>query len=294
MCKETRSPTRGKKRSIARRLPRESARIRRRSFFRGCGDGPLRRRRSDAGQRTTVRSARILDPDSDDDDDDDDMEPDGVLKANAVNASRCGAVHATGIRASISTTALANSSRSDIFAIRRTEIRHSLGSNNWAKCRAITRQTGKPLLANDTHLELSIPPIWYEIHLTAPGWNVKGFDSFPARRLSSSGFQRHHIAWGFTNNGADVQDLYIETFTIRRMPDEYSVNKKMGEGANDRWGDGVKIGLMNIPSTSVITRHGPNRPVARMGKPARCAGRRPSPADCQTFTTGLARSAELG
>ena len=61
----------------------------------------------------------------------------------------------------------------DFLAGTNREIRHGLGSNNWVVSGAHTA-TGKPLLANDTHLELSIPSIWYEAHLTAPGWNVKG------------------------------------------------------------------------------------------------------------------------
>jgi glycyl-tRNA synthetase alpha chain len=69
--------------------------------------------------------------------------------------------------------------------------------------------TGKPLLANDTHLELMMPSIWYEVHLTAPGWNVKGF-TLPGAPMVIIG-HNEHIAWGFTNNGADVQDLYIDS-----------------------------------------------------------------------------------
>ena len=90
-----------------------------------------------------------------------------------------------------------------------SEIRKGLGSNNWVVSGAHTA-TGKPLLANDTHLELSIPPIWYEIHLTVPNYNAKGF-TLPGAPLIVIG-HNDHIAWGFTNNGADVQDLYIETF----------------------------------------------------------------------------------
>ena len=65
-----------------------------------------------------------------------------------------------------------------------SEIRKGLGSNNWVVSGAHTA-TGKPLLANDTHLELSIPPIWYEIHLSAPGCNAKGIHA-PRRATRSS------------------------------------------------------------------------------------------------------------
>src|SRR4029077_17255358 len=71
--------------------------------------------------------------------------------------------------------------------------------------------------------ELSIPPIWYEIHLTAPNFNAKGF-TLPGAPLVVIG-HNDRIAWGFTNNGADVQDLYIEKFNPAAS-DEYRVNGK--------------------------------------------------------------------
>lgn len=54
------------------------------------------------------------------------------------------------------------------------ESEFAFGSNNWVVSGEHT-YSGKPLLANDTHLELEVPSIWYLAHLTAPGWNVKGF-----------------------------------------------------------------------------------------------------------------------
>ena len=153
--------------------------------------------------------------DSGDEDDDDDMQPDTVLKAKR-EAS-------TGVPAAESEpdlTAALSQSIQDFLRESKNEIRRGLGSNNWVVSGAHTA-TGKPLLANDTHLELSIPSIWYEIHLTAPGWNVKGF-TLPGAPMIVIG-HNDRIAWGFTNNGADVQDLYIETFNPA-SPDEYRVN----------------------------------------------------------------------
>ena len=69
--------------------------------------------------------------------------------------------------------------------------------------------SGKPILANDTHLAFSIPGIWYIVHLTAPGWNVAGF-TFPGSPLVVIG-HNERIAWGFTNSNAEVEDLYIES-----------------------------------------------------------------------------------
>jgi penicillin amidase len=150
----------------------------------------------------------------DDEDDDDDMEPDTVLKASLAGS--------LGISASESAPDLTSALLPTVEGFleeSRSEIRRGLGSNNWVVSGAHT-VTGKPMLANDTHLELNIPSIWYEVHLTAPGWNVKGF-TFPGAPLVIIG-HNDRIAWGFTNNGADVQDLYIETFNPA-SPDEYRV-----------------------------------------------------------------------
>ncbi|MHB8667580.1 MAG: penicillin acylase family protein [Burkholderiales bacterium] len=80
-------------------------------------------------------------------------------------------------------------------------------SNNWVVAGSRTA-SGKPLLANDPHLGLSAPAIWYFAHLSAPGLEVMGatLPGVPAVVLG----RNRHIAWGFTNTGPDVQDLYIE------------------------------------------------------------------------------------
>jgi len=82
-----------------------------------------------------------------------------------------------------------------------------LGSNNWVVSGART-ESGKPLLANDPHLGLSAPPVWYFAHISAPGMNVIGstLPGVPGVILG----RNERIAWGFTNTGPDVQDLYIE------------------------------------------------------------------------------------
>ncbi|HRN19538.1 MAG TPA: penicillin acylase family protein [Trueperaceae bacterium] len=81
------------------------------------------------------------------------------------------------------------------------------GSNNWVLSGDVTA-AGKPLLANDPHLSLQAPSLWYFAHLVAPGVNVMGatLPGTPAVLLGRT--DRH--AWGFTNNGADVQDLFLE------------------------------------------------------------------------------------
>jgi penicillin amidase len=88
------------------------------------------------------------------------------------------------------------------------------GSNNWVVSGAHTA-SGKPLLSNDMHLTLSLPGIWYEADLKADSAAAIG-DPFHVAGVSLPGVplilvgHNAHIAWGFTNLGADVQDLYIE------------------------------------------------------------------------------------
>lgn len=81
------------------------------------------------------------------------------------------------------------------------------GSNSWVLADWRT-ESGKPLLANDPHLGISLPSIWYEIHLHCPSLNVIGV-SFPGVPGVIIG-HNESIAWGLTRSGADVQDLYIE------------------------------------------------------------------------------------
>jgi penicillin amidase len=183
----------------------------------------------------------------DEDDDDDEMESDDVIKAQNREP---GAAGEDEIPPSINSM-LWPVARDFLSATNR-EIRQSLGSNNWVVSGAHTA-TGKPLLANDTHLELSIPSIWYQVHLTAPGWNVAGF-TFPGAPLVVIG-HNEHIAWGFTNNGADVQDLYIEAFNPD-APDKYRVN---GAWKKAQILDEV-IHVKGQPDEHfaiVLTRHGP-------------------------------------
>lgn len=153
----------------------------------------------------------------DDEDDDDDLPPDTVLKARLRLNDAQGAPAVAGFP---DLTSALSQSVQEFLADSPAEIRQGLGSNNWVVSGAHTA-TRKPLLANDTHLELTIPPIWYEVHLTAPCWNVKGF-TLPGAPMVVIG-HNDHIAWGFTNNGADVQDLYIESFNPS-SPDEYRVS----------------------------------------------------------------------
>ncbi len=68
--------------------------------------------------------------------------------------------------------------------------------------------SGKPLLANDPHLRVTAPNWWYEVHLSAPGWNVAGV-SIPGSPFIIIG-HNDSLAWGFTNAMLDDADFYIE------------------------------------------------------------------------------------
>ena len=87
------------------------------------------------------------------------------------------------------------------------QVRAAFGSNNWVVDGTHTA-SGKPLLANDTHLALSTPSIWYIVNLSTPGWNAEGF-TLPGVPGIVIG-HNDQIAWGATNDGADVQDLFAE------------------------------------------------------------------------------------
>ncbi|RZK42910.1 MAG: penicillin acylase family protein [Pedobacter sp.] len=80
-----------------------------------------------------------------------------------------------------------------------------IGSNNWAVSGQKTT-SGLPILANDPHLDLTLPSIWYQIQLHAPGINTYGV-SLPGAPGVTIGFNKD-IAWGVTNVAADVLDFY--------------------------------------------------------------------------------------
>ncbi|MGI8641929.1 MAG: penicillin acylase family protein [Pyrinomonadaceae bacterium] len=112
------------------------------------------------------------------------------------------------------------------FALKDAEIRKSslerigfyqefnAASNNWVVSGKRTLD-GKPILANDPHLPPSAPSIWYLSNLSAPNLRVSGvtFPGVPGVVLGHN----EYIAWGATNLGPDVQDLYAETFNEKNQ-----------------------------------------------------------------------------
>jgi len=92
------------------------------------------------------------------------------------------------------------------------------GSNGWVVDGSRT-EMGKPLLANDPHLAISVPSAWFECHLVGPEIDVAGV----ALPFSPGILIGHNdrIAWGFTNTEGDVQDLYLERLSGDGRSAEY-------------------------------------------------------------------------
>jgi len=137
-------------------------------------------------------------------------------------------------------------------------------SNNWVVGGSRT-VTGKPMLANDPHLGLSAPSLWYLAHIEAPGYNAIGatLPGVPGVVIGRNG----NIAWGVTNVGADVQDLYtlnesgsgyvykgqVEAYTIR----EETIKVKGGADIvlkvrQSRYGPVISDVVGNIPGTKPL------------------------------------------
>lgn len=127
-----------------------------------------------------------------------------------------------------------------------------VGSNNWVLSGRHT-VSGKPLLANDPHLALGAPALWYFAHLSAPGLDVIGatLPGLPGVVLG----RNKRIAWGFTNTAPDVQDLYLEQVNPAdaaqyRTPDGWARFKTRQEVIR------VK-GQADVTMAVRETRHGP-------------------------------------
>jgi len=127
-----------------------------------------------------------------------------------------------------------------------------IGSNNWVIGGRKTA-SGYPILANDPHLNLTFPSIWYQLQLSAPGVNVNGV-SLPGAPCIIVGYNQN-ISWGVTNVDADVLDWYQV-----RFKDE----SKNEYWYNNRWNKVKKrVEVINIRGqkplydTVLYTHHGP-------------------------------------
>lgn len=125
------------------------------------------------------------------------------------------------------------------------------GSNAWVIAGSRTA-SGKPILANDTHLENALPSKWYMIHLQAPKLNVAGF-SIPGLPSVVVG-HNDRIAWGVTNLHFDVQDLYIEK--LNPSTGQYVYNGSVETARGERELIYVK-GQSPVEHVNWVTRHGP-------------------------------------
>lgn len=137
------------------------------------------------------------------------------------------------------------------------------GSNNWV-VNGSRSASGMPLLANDPHLGLSAPAIWYFARLQAPdAGGIKGMDVMGAT-LPGTPFvvlgRTQQVAWGFTNTGPDVQDLYLEQINPAN-PAQY---RAPSIGSEPAWTDfGMRMETIRVkgqPDVSHMvrsTRHGP-------------------------------------
>ncbi len=133
-----------------------------------------------------------------------------------------------------------------------------IGSNSWLVSGKLTT-TGKPLLANDMHLGIQMPSIWYQVALhcqpksEACPFDVTGFSFAGVPGIVAGHNDR--VAWAFTNLGPDVQDLFIEKVNPDNS-NQYEVDGKWVDFETRKetivvgGGDPVEI-------TVRISRHGP-------------------------------------
>jgi penicillin amidase len=131
-------------------------------------------------------------------------------------------------------------------------------SNNWVVSGSHS-VTGKPLLSNDPHLRPSAPSIWHMIHLSAPGVRVAGVGSAGLPGVVIGHNDR--IAWGMTNVGPDVEDVYIEKFNPDN-PKQYQTPSGWQDAVIRREEIKVRKGVGSsdydvVNHDVTVTRHGP-------------------------------------
>lgn len=142
----------------------------------------------------------------------------------------------------------------DLFAgnVKTKQKEEGIGSNNWALSGKKTA-SGHPILANDPHLDLTLPSIWYQIQLHAPGINSYGV-SLPGAPGIIIGYNQN-IAWGVTNVAADVLDFYQVKFRDSSYR-QYWYNNKWN--ATQPRIETIKIrGEKEKVDTVYYTHHGP-------------------------------------
>ncbi|MDP2004073.1 MAG: penicillin acylase family protein [Rubrivivax sp.] len=135
-----------------------------------------------------------------------------------------------------------------------------VGSNNWVLA-GHRSTTGRPLLANDPHLRLSTPALWYLARLVVDGPAAGQASGLPVAGATLPGVpgvvlgQNSRIAWGYTNTAPDVQDLYLEQVdpqdsTRYRTPEGWAPFETAAEVIRVKGGPDVVMTVRR-------TRHGP-------------------------------------
>ncbi|HEX6046971.1 MAG TPA: penicillin acylase family protein [Pyrinomonadaceae bacterium] len=131
-------------------------------------------------------------------------------------------------------------------------------SNNWVVSGKRT-VSGKPLLSNDPHLRPTAPSIWHMVHLSAPGYRVAGVTAAGLPGVAIG--HNENIAWGFTNVGPDVQDVYLEKFDPSN-PNRYQTESGWQDAVVRHEEIKVRKGLASaefdvVKHDVTVTRHGP-------------------------------------
>jgi penicillin G amidase len=183
----------------------------------------------------SAKAARIdqQNPDGDDEDDEEDKQDNGGAVAKALFGSA----------PFVGTSPFGNANQTEDPVL-------VPGSNNWVVSGQHT-VTGKPLLSNDMHLGHQMPNLWYAVHLRSGSFDVTGV-VVPGMPFVIVGHNRR-IAWGFTNVGPTVEDVYVENFNAAgqyQTPEGWRAPEHRTEVIH------VK-GKPNVNVDVVITRHGP-------------------------------------
>jgi len=130
-----------------------------------------------------------------------------------------------------------------------------LGSNDWVVSGALT-VSGKPLLSNDMHLGHQMPNLWYEAHLRCGNPACGTFDvagvTLPGYPYVIVGHNQR-IAWGFTNVGPTIEDVYIETFN-----ENVEYLTPQGWKSPEQRHEVIHVkGQPDVALEVAVTRHGP-------------------------------------
>ncbi len=128
---------------------------------------------------------------------------------------------------------------------------HPIGSNSWV-VDAAHSETGHPLLANDPHLDLQTPSLWYFAHVSTPAGNVVGV-TLPGVPFVVLG-HNDHVAWTMTTTNSDTQDLFIER-VVAADPSRYVT--PTGTAKFETRDEVIRVGNEQRRVRVRSTRHGP-------------------------------------